>query len=267
MFRILVVDDDPVSANLLQEVMKNLHPRNELHFVWDGAEALDFLHGRGAHSGAARPNLILLDMNMPRLSGLEALSAIKNDPELCVIPVIMLSASNSPQDVRRSYQAHANGYVQKPTDMGRSMKLIQALQAFWADFALPAPVSENLQTLESKNFEPPKSGPAGTGLAIASELAEARSRATRTDDLPAGKIVGCEEHNRLLDAFGEAVHELLKLHEHQFRAIMEGDSECSRFDLLIHMGNEKKQLAKYAYLRHVEAHGCSNFDGIDQTRT
>lgn len=67
----------------------------------------------------------------------------------------------------------------------------------------------------------------------------------------------CQEHNRLLDEFGVAVRGLLALLEQQFLAIVEGDSECSRFDLLIHMANEKKQEAKYAYLRHVEAHGCS----------
>ena len=183
-----MVDDDPVSANLLRDVMKNLHPGNELHFVWDGAEALDFLHGRGAHIDAVRPNLILLDMNMPRLSGLEVLSVIKSDPDLRVIPVIMLSASNSPQDVRRSYQAHANGYVQKPLDIPRSMKLVQALQAFWVDFALPAPAGESRQATESKSLEPPKSGAAGTGLAIAREPAEARSQAMRTNDSPAKKI-------------------------------------------------------------------------------
>ena len=68
---------------------------------------------------------------------------------------------------------------------------------------------------------------------------------------------GCGEHNRLLDEFGSAVRELLRLHEQQVRAIVEGDAECSRFDLLIHMANEHKQMKKYAYLRHLEAHGCS----------
>jgi hypothetical protein len=70
---------------------------------------------------------------------------------------------------------------------------------------------------------------------------------------------GCEEHNRLLDEFGIAVRALIDLHEQQFLAIVDGDSECHRFDLLIHMANEKKQLAKYAYLRHVQEHGCSNY--------
>jgi hypothetical protein len=71
------------------------------------------------------------------------------------------------------------------------------------------------------------------------------------------KPSGCQEHNRLLDEFGKAVRELLALHEQQFLAIVDGDGECSRFDLLIHMANEHKQIRKYAYLRHVEAHGCS----------
>ena len=68
---------------------------------------------------------------------------------------------------------------------------------------------------------------------------------------------GCEEHNRLLKGFGAAVHELLQLHEQQFLTIVQGDADSHRFDLLIHMANERKQLAKYAYLRHVESHGCS----------
>ena len=82
-----------------------------------------------------------------------------------------------------------------------------------------------------------------------------------SDDTPpvgtARRISGCEEHDSLLDAFGAAVQEVLKLHEQQFLAIVDGDNECNRFDLLIHMANEKKQAAKYAYIRHVESHGCS----------
>jgi chemotaxis family two-component system response regulator Rcp1 len=136
MFRILVVDDDPLAAHLLQELMKNLQRRHEVCIAKDGMEALDFLHCRGPYVDAPRPNLILLDMNMPGLSGLETLSAIKRDPELCVIPVIMLSTADSPEGVRQSYQAHANRYVQKPTNLERSVKLVQALEAFWMDFAL-----------------------------------------------------------------------------------------------------------------------------------
>jgi CheY-like chemotaxis protein len=135
-FRILVVDDNPADARLITELMKNLQRPHEEYTVNDGLEALDFLHCRGVYAHAPRPNLILLDMNMPRLSGIDVLCAIKGDPELSVIPVILLSNSNSPEDVRRCYQAHANVYVQKPTDLARSDRLIRAIEAFWMDFAI-----------------------------------------------------------------------------------------------------------------------------------
>ena len=276
MFRILIVEDDRSAAYLLQELMKNLQRRHELYFVKDGMEALDFLHCQGAYLIAPRPNLILLDVHMPRLSGLETLAAIKNDPELCIIPVIMLSTESSPEDVRRSYEAHANCYVQKPGNLERSVKLVQAVEAFWIDFAiLPScdgrPPRDD-QVADSKREL--KIGPSNPlwSADCTKELSEARSRAMSIDDSPAKTATsasrsGCEEHNRLLEAFGAAVQELLQLHEHQFLAIVQGDTECSRFDLLIHVTNEKKQLAKYAYLRHVESHGCLNIDALNKTRT
>jgi two-component system, chemotaxis family, response regulator Rcp1 len=227
-FHILVVDDDRAGAELLRELMKNLRGRYELHFVWDGIEALDFLHRRGAHADVPRPKLVLLDINMPRLGGLETLSAIKSDPELYMIPVIMLSTSSSLDDVRESYLARANCFVQKPINLDRSVKLVQSIETFWMDFVLL----------------PHHSGPP-----IASESAEATSRTETAAE--------CKEHSRLMSEFGLAVRELLKLHEQQFQAIVDGDQECARFDILIHMANEQKQMSKYAYLRHVEAHGCS----------
>jgi CheY-like chemotaxis protein len=259
-FRILIVDDDAAAAPLLREVMKDLRRPHELYFVWDGREALDFLHGRMPHQDAPRPNLILLDINMPRLGGFETLAAIKSDPELRVIPVIMLSTSHSTDDVRRSYQAHANCYVRKPTDLEGSVKLVQAIEAFWMNAAL---------LVECDASQPAKTD---AGPSIALESAEARSQAMRLRDLPLGTAApsrrfGCEEHNRLLDEFGTAVRQVIELHEQQFLAIMEDDSECHRFDLLIHMANEKKQRSKYAYLRHAEEHGCSKFDAVNNSRT
>jgi len=280
MFRILVVDDEPFTAHLLQALMENLHRLHEVHSAKDGVEALDFLHCRGAYVDAPRPNLILLDMNMPRLSGLETLSAIKSDSQLCVIPIIMLSTADSPEGVRKSYQAHANCYVQKPTNLERFVKLIQAVEAFWMDFAvLPSSdmrTAENLQSTHSKREMPTsqvlQSGEGRSGPMIAPASGEAGSRAMRSDDSPAkvtaapSRSLGCDEHNRLLDEFGAAVQELLKIHQQQFLAIFEGDVECPRFDILIHMANEKKQWAKYAYMRHVESHGCSNMNALKQTR-
>ena len=279
MFRILVVDDDRASAQLLQEVMKNLQRPHELYFVSDGVEALDFLHCRGAWVGASHPNLILLDMTMPRLSGLETLSAIKNDSELGVIPVIMHSSVSSPTEVRKCYAAHANCYVLKPTSLERSVKFVQAVEAFWMDFALlpsyDGPSPESIQTADSKRkdsvMDALHPGEIRPGPEIAIKPREAMSRAIHLDGSPVketaapARVQGCDEHNRLLDGFGEAVQELLKLHEQQFLAIVGGDAEGHRFDLLIHMANEKKQSAKYAYLLHVESHGCSNTDAIDET--
>ncbi len=274
-FHILVVDDDSAGASLLQELVKNLQRPCELHFVRDGEEALDFLHCRGAYLEVPRPNLILLDLNMPRLGGLETLSVIKTNPGLCVIPVIVLSSSNAPRDVRESYRAHANCYVQKPTDLDRSVKLVQAIEAFWMDFALlpacdePAPQSRQSTDSKSEHSAVESRTPRNirSGPPISSKPGvEATSQAM--NDSPARKTgtaprkSGCEEHARLLDNFGVAVRELIDFHEQQFLAIVEGDSECSRFDLLIHLANENKQLAKYAYLRHVEAHGCSILDDL-----
>jgi chemotaxis family two-component system response regulator Rcp1 len=279
-FRILVVDDDPAGARVLQEVMKNLQRRHELHFVWNGAEALDFLHRRGAHPDAPRPDLVLLDINMPRVGGLETLSAMKSDPDLRVIPVIMLSTSDSPEDVRRSYEAHANCYVQKPTNLEHAIKLVRAVESFWMECVLLPACDErkpaDRHVSDSKREESQRHAPVPaethTGTPIAPTSAEARSRAMLVKDSPAktetpSRKSGCEEHNRLLDEFGMAVRELIEFHEQQFLAIVEDDSECHRFDLLIHMTNEKKQRAKYDYLRHVEEHGCSNFNAINDPRT
>jgi hypothetical protein len=92
-----------------------------------------------------------------------------------------------------------------------------------------------------------------------------RPTTTSVSPVSSARSSGCEEHRRLLDEFGMAVHELLGLHDQQFLAIVQGDPECNRFDLLIHMANEKKQQFKYDYLRHVESHGCSNTDALNKT--
>jgi two-component system, chemotaxis family, response regulator Rcp1 len=271
-FRILVVDDDPIAVYLIRQVMKNFQRDYQLDAVSDGVETLDFLHRRGAHGNASRPNLILLDLHMPRLGGLETLSAIKTDPDLCVIPVIMLSSANSADDVRNSYLFHANCYVQKPADLERSVKLIQAVEAFWMDFALQPSQDErtlaNRQVIDAKitnsTVHSLRAGPARFGSTIAPDSSEEGSQPVGFDGSPIKPTAtrsdshGCEEHKRLLDEFGGTVQEVLRLHEQQFQAIVEGDSESYRFDVLIHMANEKKQLAKYAYLRHVETHGCSS---------
>lgn len=260
MVRILVVDDSPVDAALLAEGLKGVIRDCHVDWVHDGLAALEFLRREGAYRAAERPQIILLDINMPRLNGLETLHAIKSDPDLRLIPVIVLSASPWPEDVRRCYQGYANAYVEKPTSLEGLEHLTRALEIFWWRVAV----------LPDAGAPPTGNFP---GAAIASEGVEAKSQAMKSHE-PAGAVyrrvplgTGCAESRRLLDEFGAAVHDLLKLHEDQFQAIIQGDNESNRFDLLIHMANEKKQLAKYAYIRHVESHGCATYHALNQTGT
>ena len=142
MFRLLIVDDNPSDVEVLTQLTQTLQRPHEVYVAVDGEDALDFLLCRGAYVDAPRPNLILLDVNMPRMNGLELLSHIKADSELCVIPVIMLSTSDSPAEIRKAYQAHANCYVQKPTSSERANRLIQAIESFWMDVAVLPPCDE-----------------------------------------------------------------------------------------------------------------------------
>lgn len=139
MFRILVVDDNPTEFEALRNLMRSVPRPHELYSASHGLDALDFLRCRPPYVDARRPNLILLDINMPRMDGFEFLAEVKTDAELCVIPVIVLSESDSPQDIRKAYEGHANCYVQKPRNLERANRVIQAVEAFWMDVAiLPA---------------------------------------------------------------------------------------------------------------------------------
>jgi len=274
MFRILVVDDNPADFYLFDRILSRLSSQCRVEWAKDGAEALDLLCRRKGKSNAAMPDLILMDINMPRVDGLQALSAIKSDPGLAVIPVIMLSTASLPAQVRKSYQAHANSFVQKPTNLNETEQLMRDIQAFWMDWAI-LPSGETGGSLGSQSNVLTGTN-TGDGEPVAVPGWEARSQAVKREEsntaseFPRSECssnAGCEEHRRLLDDMGEAVRELLHLHNEQFRAIVQGDSDCDRFDLLIHMANGRKQQAKYAYLRHVESHGCSNIHAIDKTRT
>jgi len=141
-FRILIVDDSLADAELITILMKNVQHPHEEYVVQDASEAIDFLHQRGKYAKAPRPNLILLDINMPGMSGLELLSRVKQDLYINTIPVIMLSTTNSPEEVRRSYQLHANAFVQKATDLDTAQRLIQSIQGFWMNFAVLPPVEQ-----------------------------------------------------------------------------------------------------------------------------
>jgi len=142
LFCLLVVEDNPADAELLRQLLKTLNRPHEAYFAQDGVDALDFLQCRSPYVDAPAPSLILLDVNMPRMNGHELLARLKSDPELCVIPVIMLSASSSPHDIRKAYQAQANCYVLKPTTTDRAQKFIRAVEAFWMDVVILPPCED-----------------------------------------------------------------------------------------------------------------------------
>jgi len=130
-FRILIVDDDPVDVRLTMEALRESKVVANIESVHDGMEALAFLRREGEYSQAMRPDLILLDLNMPRKDGREVLSEIKADPELRRIPVVILTTSKADQDVIQTYDLGANAYVVKPVDLDQLTSIVQKIEDFW----------------------------------------------------------------------------------------------------------------------------------------
>ena len=128
---ILLVEDNPGDARLAVEALKESKVRNNLYHVKDGVEAMDFLYRRGGHTGVPVPDLILLDLNLPRKDGREVLAEIKEDPKLRLIPVVVLTTSEAERDLVRTYDLHANAYVVKPIDLDRFVEVVQAIEDFW----------------------------------------------------------------------------------------------------------------------------------------
>jgi CheY-like chemotaxis protein len=128
---ILLVEDDPGDVLMTREAFEDYKLRNQLHVVNDGAEAMAFLRQEGDHADKPRPDLVLLDLNLPRMDGREVLEAIKSDPELASIPVVVLTTSEAEDDVLRSYSLHANAYVTKPVDFERFIEVIRQIDDFF----------------------------------------------------------------------------------------------------------------------------------------
>ena len=128
---ILMVEDNPGDVRLTREALKDHKVWNELHVVEDGVAALDFLFRRPPHQQAPRPDLVLLDLNLPRKDGREVLAAIKGDERLKTIPVVILTTSLAEEDVIRAYQLSANCYVTKPVDFEQFTRIVHAIQHFW----------------------------------------------------------------------------------------------------------------------------------------
>jgi chemotaxis family two-component system response regulator Rcp1 len=129
--QILLVEDSPGDVRLTQEVLRDAKIANELHVVGDGEAAMDFLRRRGEYQDKPRPDLVLLDLNLPRKDGREVLAEIKADPELRPIPVIVLTTSAADRDVLQSYEAAANSYITKPIDLNDFIAVVRTLEDFW----------------------------------------------------------------------------------------------------------------------------------------
>ncbi|MEU1346824.1 response regulator [Streptomyces sp. NPDC005775] len=128
---VLLVEDDPGDELMTREAFEDNKIRNTLHVVRDGQEALDFLYRRGGHAGAPRPDLILLDLNLPKYDGRQVLEQIKQDPELSLIPVVVLTTSSAEEDILRSYKLHANAYVTKPVDLDQFIAAVRQIDEFF----------------------------------------------------------------------------------------------------------------------------------------
>jgi two-component system, chemotaxis family, response regulator Rcp1 len=128
---ILLVEDNPGDVRLAQEALHDAKMSNNLNVVADGVEALAYLRREGQHAKAPRPDLVLLDLNLPKKDGREVLQEVKEDPDLRTIPVVVLTTSDAEADVIRSYELHANAYVRKPVDFDAFIEVVRTIEDFW----------------------------------------------------------------------------------------------------------------------------------------
>lgn len=128
---LLLVEDNPGDVRLTREALKSGEVAVNLNVARDGVEALDFLHRRGNFASAPVPDLILLDLNLPRKNGREVLSEIKSDPELRRIPVLVMTTSRADQDINRAYSLNANCYITKPMDLDEFLRIVRSIEDFW----------------------------------------------------------------------------------------------------------------------------------------
>lgn len=131
MIEILLIEDNPGDAELARETLVISKIRNKLHVVIDGEKAMDFLYKRGVYAEVPRPDIIILDLNLPRKDGREVLAEIKLDDDLKRIPVVILSSSKAEEDILKSYNLHANCYITKPLDFRQFTKIVESIENFW----------------------------------------------------------------------------------------------------------------------------------------
>jgi CheY-like chemotaxis protein len=128
---ILLVEDDPGDELITREAFEHNKLKNRLHVAHDGEEGLNYLYRRGEFADAPRPDLILLDLNLPKYDGRQLLEKIKSDPDLARIPVVVLTTSSAEEDILKSYKLHANAYVTKPVDLDQFMKAVRQIDEFF----------------------------------------------------------------------------------------------------------------------------------------
>jgi two-component system, chemotaxis family, response regulator Rcp1 len=129
--QILLVEDSPADIELTREALDDVKLANDLHVARDGVEALDFLHRRDGHEDAPRPDLILLDLNLPRKDGRAVLEEVKQDPSLRRIPVVVLTTSGEDEDILRAYDLQVNSYIRKPVGLDRFVEVVRSLENYW----------------------------------------------------------------------------------------------------------------------------------------
>ena len=135
-----MIDDNPTDVLLIKEAFAICEANSEVHVAEDGVYALEFLHRQGEYAHAPRPDIILLDLNMPRKSGLEVLAELKSDPGLKAIPVIIYTSSITQQDVRAAFNNHANSYIRKSVDFDDCVRIAKSIKDFWfTSSILPEP--------------------------------------------------------------------------------------------------------------------------------
>lgn len=132
---ILLVEDNPADVLLMEEALHEAGSCNNLHVVNDGEEAMAFLRGQGVYAAALRPDLVMLDLNLPKKDGREVLKEMKEDSCLSSIPVIIISTSQSEEEILNSYRLHANCFISKPVDLNHFIEIVQAIDSFWFSVA------------------------------------------------------------------------------------------------------------------------------------
>jgi CheY-like chemotaxis protein len=141
---ILLVEDSPSDTELTVEALKEAKIHNHLSVVEDGVDAMEFMRRQGRFASAPRPDLIMLDLNLPRKDGREVLAEMKSDPDLKTIPVVVLTTSRADQDVLRAYQLSANCYITKPVDFDQFLNVVRSIESFWL-FVVTLPPAPDLK--------------------------------------------------------------------------------------------------------------------------